>query len=122
VKDEFDAFLECGILTHGFLWLRCGERGHDKLLAFSCKRRGVLSLPNFLWAADSDPLDAATMAAIAAGVSTRRYASTQEPLPAAHHPNATSKSAVSRRFVQLSASSWPSGWRGRWASRTWPWS
>jgi hypothetical protein len=61
-------------------------------------------------------------AAIAAGVSTRRYASTQEPLPAAHHPNATSKSAVSRRFVQLSASSWPSGWRGRWASRTWPWS
>jgi hypothetical protein len=22
------------------LRLRCGERGHDKLLAFSCKRRG----------------------------------------------------------------------------------
>jgi hypothetical protein len=40
VKDEFDAFLECGILAHGFLRLRCGECGHDKLLAFSCKRRG----------------------------------------------------------------------------------
>ena len=39
-KDEFDAFLECGILVHGFLRLRCGECGHDKLLAFSCKRRG----------------------------------------------------------------------------------
>ena len=38
IKDEFDAFLECGILAHGFL--RCGECGHDKLLAFSCKRRG----------------------------------------------------------------------------------
>ena len=34
------AHLECGILAHGFLRLRCGERGHDKLLAFSCKRRG----------------------------------------------------------------------------------
>ena len=40
IKDEFDAFLECGILAHGFLQLRCGECGHDKLLAFSCKRRG----------------------------------------------------------------------------------
>jgi HPt (histidine-containing phosphotransfer) domain-containing protein len=40
VKDEFDAFLECGILAHGFLRLRCDECGHDTLLAFSCKRRG----------------------------------------------------------------------------------
>jgi hypothetical protein len=40
VKDEFDAFLECGILAHGFLRLRCGDCGHDKLVAFSCKRRG----------------------------------------------------------------------------------
>ena len=39
VKDEFDAFLECGILTHGFLRLHCGDCGHDKLVAFSCKRR-----------------------------------------------------------------------------------
>ncbi len=40
IKDEFDAFLECGILAHGFLRLRCEDCGHDKLLAFSCKRRG----------------------------------------------------------------------------------
>ncbi|MCE2661183.1 MAG: transposase [Rubrivivax sp.] len=40
VKDEFDAFLECGILAHGFLRLHCGDCGHDKLVAFSCKRRG----------------------------------------------------------------------------------
>jgi Transposase zinc-binding domain len=39
VKDEFDAFLECGILAHGFLRLRCGDCAHDKLVAFSCKRR-----------------------------------------------------------------------------------
>jgi transposase-like protein len=64
--------------------------------------QGELALPSFQWAACDDPLDAATMAAIAAGVSTRRYASTQEPVPVAHKPGAASKSAVSRRFVQLS--------------------
>jgi putative transposase len=63
---------------------------------------GELPLPSFEWAANGDPLEAATMAAIAAGVSTRRYASTQEPVAAAHLPGAASKSAVSRRFVQLS--------------------
>jgi transposase-like protein len=63
---------------------------------------GELALPSFEWAASSDPLDAATMAAIAAGVSTRRYASTQEPVGVTHRPSAASKSAVSRRFVQLS--------------------
>ena len=40
IEDEFDAFLECGILAYGFLRQRCAECGHDKLLAFSCKRRG----------------------------------------------------------------------------------
>ena len=39
-KAEFDAFLECGILAHGFLRLGCSDCGHDKLVAFSCKRRG----------------------------------------------------------------------------------
>jgi len=39
VKDEFDAFLKCGILAHGFLRLRCADCGHDKLVAFSCKPR-----------------------------------------------------------------------------------
>lgn len=39
-KADIDAFLECGILVHGFLRLRCSECGHDKLLALSCKRRG----------------------------------------------------------------------------------
>jgi ribosomal protein S27E len=32
--------LECGILAHGFLRLRCADCGHDKLVAFSCMRRG----------------------------------------------------------------------------------
>ena len=39
-NDEFDAFLECGILAPGFLRLRCADCGHDTLFAFNCKRRG----------------------------------------------------------------------------------
>jgi len=43
VKDEFDAFLECGVLAHGFLRLRCANCAHEKLVALSCKRRGFCS-------------------------------------------------------------------------------
>ena len=32
IKDGFDALLECGILAHAYLRLRCGECDHDKLL------------------------------------------------------------------------------------------
>lgn len=63
---------------------------------------GELELPTFAWAAAADPLNAATMAAIAAGVSMRRYGSTLEPLPPPEAARSTSKSATSRRFVALS--------------------
>jgi transposase-like protein len=68
-------------------------------------QHGELALPSFRWASDADPLNAATLAAIAAGVSTRRYAGTQPPLPQAVRADAdaTSKSSVSRRYVALSA-------------------
>jgi transposase-like protein len=79
-----------------------GQRIAVRRLRVRSTTEGELALRSFEWAAGSDPLDAATMAAIAAGVSTRRYASTQEPVPPAHRPRAASKSAVSRRFVQLS--------------------
>ncbi|PYS37196.1 MAG: hypothetical protein DMG14_22130 [Acidobacteria bacterium] len=39
VEREFRSFLDCGILARGFLRLRCESCGHDRLLAFSCKRR-----------------------------------------------------------------------------------
>jgi len=61
-----------------------------------------LELPTFAWAAAADPLNAATMAAIAAGVSMRRYRQTLEPLPPPEAAMSTSKSATSRRFVALS--------------------
>ena len=61
-----------------------------------------LRLPTFEWAAAADPLDRATMHAIAAGVTTRRYRGTVEELPEGERSSSTSKSAVSRRFVALS--------------------
>jgi hypothetical protein len=41
VEREFRRYLECGILAHGFARARCGPCGHDFLIAFSCKGRGV---------------------------------------------------------------------------------
>ena len=41
VKDEFDAYLECGILAHGFMRLRCEGCARELLVAFSCKLRGI---------------------------------------------------------------------------------
>lgn len=40
-EREFRRYLECGILAHGFARARCGQCGHDFLIAFSCKGRGV---------------------------------------------------------------------------------
>ena len=41
VKDEFDAYLDCGILARGFIRLRCEGCARDIRVAFSCKRRGI---------------------------------------------------------------------------------
>ena len=40
VQEEFDAYLKCGRLGHGFLRLRCTTCHAERLVAFSCKRRG----------------------------------------------------------------------------------
>ena len=40
VSEEFDAFLRCGILAYGFLRLGCEDCRFERLLAFSCKKRG----------------------------------------------------------------------------------
>lgn len=41
VRDEFDVYLKCGILAHGFLRLRCNTCMRELLVAFSCKLRGI---------------------------------------------------------------------------------
>ena len=40
IKEEFDTFLRCGILAHGFARVYCKECRYDRLVAFSCKKRG----------------------------------------------------------------------------------
>jgi transposase-like protein len=65
------------------------------------RERGELRLPSFEAAAQEDPLDRHTLEAIASGVTMRRYGRSLEPLPAGERERATSKSAVSRRFVAL---------------------
>ena len=40
VQREFDDYLKCGRLEHGFLRLRCDTCHAEHLVAFSCKRRG----------------------------------------------------------------------------------
>jgi len=40
VRQEFEAYLQCGRLEHGFLRVRCESCHAEHLVAFSCKRRG----------------------------------------------------------------------------------
>ena len=40
VKDEFEAFLGCDILAHGFLCVRCVDCTHEKLVAFPANGAG----------------------------------------------------------------------------------
>lgn len=40
VTREFEDYLQCGRLEHGFLRVRCGTCHAEQLVAFSCKRRG----------------------------------------------------------------------------------
>jgi len=40
ITKEFEAYLKCGHLEHGFLRVRCDSCHDEKLVAFSCKKRG----------------------------------------------------------------------------------
>jgi ribosomal protein S27E len=40
VRQEFEEYLKCGLLEHGFLRVKCDGCRHEHLVAFSCKRRG----------------------------------------------------------------------------------
>ena len=41
VQREFEDYLKCGRLEHGFLRVRCQTCHEERLVAFSCKRRAV---------------------------------------------------------------------------------
>lgn len=40
-EREFRRYLECGILAHGFARARGADCGHDFIVAYSCKGRGI---------------------------------------------------------------------------------
>jgi ribosomal protein S27E len=40
VRQEFEDYLKCGLLEHGFLRVKCEGCRNEHLVAFSCKRRG----------------------------------------------------------------------------------
>ena len=40
VQAEFEHYLRCGRLEHGFIRFECTGCRHEHLVAFSCKRRG----------------------------------------------------------------------------------
>jgi len=58
-------------------------------------------LPTWAEFADEDPLDHRTMQQMAIGVSTRNYERSLEELPDELDPHGASKSATSRRFVEM---------------------
>jgi putative transposase len=60
---------------------------------------GEMKLPVWEAFAGEDPLCAHILASMLAGVSTRNYETTLEPVGSALETSSTSKSAVSRRFV-----------------------
>ena len=62
IKDEFDAFLECGILAHGFLRLRCGE-GVAAVLNNALQKCAALNLKLIVAVGHSDRREAGSDAA-----------------------------------------------------------
>ena len=56
IQQEFDDFLQCGRLKYGFLRVRCEDCHHERLVAFSCKRRGFCPSCGARWMAESAAL------------------------------------------------------------------
>ena len=40
IEHEIDAYLKCGIVSCGFMRLKCSECPSEKVVAFSCKKKG----------------------------------------------------------------------------------
>ena len=64
---------------------------------------GEVRLPSWQQFAREDPLNERAVEQMVIGVSTRKYKRALEPLPEGFEERATSKSAVSRRFVAMTA-------------------
>lgn len=70
VERDFRGYLKCGILAHGFARARCEECGHERLIPFSYKGRGVCPSCN-----------ARRMCEVAAHLTEHRTAATEHVSP-----------------------------------------
>jgi hypothetical protein len=43
LERELREFLDCGVLARGFLRVHCDACGRDRVVAYSCKGRGICS-------------------------------------------------------------------------------
>lgn len=53
IQREFERYLRCGLLCHGFARVRCTTCSDELLVAFSCKNRGVCPSCAARWMADT---------------------------------------------------------------------
>lgn len=74
-----------------------------RMRMWSADRSKEIPLTTYQWATERDVLNESALARLLAGVSTRNYPLTLEPVSArsAHRPRSISKSSISRRFVAL---------------------
>ena len=56
VERELHKFLECGVLARGFLRVHCGACGRDRVVAYSCKGRGICSSCCIGWGSDHNKM------------------------------------------------------------------
>jgi ribosomal protein S27E len=68
VREEFEAYLKCGRLEHGFLRVRCEDCHAETLVAFSCKRRGFCPSCGARRMTDGAALERAADGAVCGGV------------------------------------------------------
>ena len=85
-------------------WVTLGGRQIDLRRLRMRSEEQELALPSFVWAAGRDPLDAHTLDAVAAGISTRKYRRSLDPLPAGTRERGAAKSSVSPRSLSTGGS------------------
>ena len=73
VQREFEEYLKCGRLEHGFLRVRCETCHEERLVAFSCKRRGFCPSCGARRMAESSALLYANLANYAVAVEGKHF-------------------------------------------------
>ncbi len=106
VHEEFDAYLKCGRLEEGFLRVRCEQCHAEKLVAFSCKKRGFCPSCGGRLMAETAALQYRYSASSVADISCRFPPSAAGPVRSVEDPIAP-QSLASKVFPRCSRRRWP---------------